>query len=267
MIKPKTHTDDRSGYLKPFYITLNECVEILVCNLTQNTLKHYLKSYIFNNEDLLWNFESLQIIENHIINYVCHWPLVPYIHTWSLTQNGDKNRILSRNRNMVLTLIFAVIISLQVNVNAAEEIPGETLKQEIENLKSLVSVLQKTSELNSLKINSLEKKSEDQQRIINQQRAILEKLLVENHGLKNKQQISVLNKANRTFRPEVNQKNGTLRPEVNQRNGTIRTDIGKHQNYGDSGDIRTLKEHLQITESRYRKIRPISNMSMYMHIQ
>ena len=87
---------------------------------------------------------------------------------------------------MVLTLIFAVIISLQVNVNAAEEIPGETLKQEIENLKSLVSVLQKTSELNSLKINSLEKKSEDQQRIINQQRAILEKLLVENHGLKNK---------------------------------------------------------------------------------
>ena len=139
----------------------------------------------------------------------------------------------------------------------AEEIPGETLKQEIENLKSLVSVLQKTSELNSLKINSLEKKSEDQQRIINQQRAILEKLLVENHGLKNKQQISVLNQANRTFRPEVNQKNGTLRPEVNQRNGTIRTDIGKHQNYGDSGDIRTLKEHLQI----------ISNMSMYMHIQ
>ena len=168
---------------------------------------------------------------------------------------------------MVLTLIFAVIISLQVNVNAAEEIPGETLKQEIENLKSLVSVLQKTSELNSLKINSLEKKSEDQQRIINQQRAILEKLLVENHGLKNKHQISVLNQANRTFRPEVNQKNGTLRPEVNQRNGTIRTDIGKHQNYGDSGDIRTLKEHLQITESRYRKIRPISNMSMYMHIQ
>ena len=139
----------------------------------------------------------------------------------------------------------------------AEEIPGETLKQEIENLKSLVSVLQKTSELNSLKINSLEKKSEDQQRIINQQRAILEKLLVENHGLKNKHQISVLNQANRTFRPEVNQKNGTLRPEVNQRNGTIRTDIGKHQNYGDSGDIRTLKEHLQI----------ISNMSMYMHIQ
>ena len=139
----------------------------------------------------------------------------------------------------------------------AEEIPGETLKQEIENLKSLVSVLQKTSELNSLKINSLEKKSEDQQRIINQQRAILEKLLVENHGLKNKHQISVLNQANRTFRPEVNQKNGTLRPEVNQRNGTIRTDIGKHQNYGDSGDIRTLKEHLHI----------ISNMSMYMHIQ
>lgn len=55
---------------------------------------------------------------------------------------------------MVLTLIFAVIISLQVNVNAAEEIPGETLKQEIENLKGLVSALQKTSELNSLKIHS-----------------------------------------------------------------------------------------------------------------
>ena len=171
---------------------------------------------------------------------------------------------------MVLTLIFAVIISLQVNVNAAEEIPGETLKQEIENLKGLVSALQKTSELNSLKIYSLEKISEDQQRIINQQRAILEKLLVENHGLKNKQQISVLNKANRTFRPEVNQKNGTLRPEVNRRNGTIRTDIGKHQKYGDSGDIRTLKERMQITESRYGKrslIKPMSNMFLYMHIR
>lgn len=142
---------------------------------------------------------------------------------------------------MVLTLIFAVIISLQVNVNAAEEIPGETLKQEIENLKSLVSVLQKTSELNSLKINSLEKKSEDQQRIINQQRAILEKLLVENHGLKNKHQISVLNQANRTFRPEVNQKNGTLRPEVNQRNGTIRTDIWQTPKLWRLGGYQNLK--------------------------
>ena len=93
---------------------------------------------------------------------------------------------------------------------------------------------------------------------------------MENHGLKNKQQISVLNKANRTFRPEVNQKNGTLRPEVNQRNGTIRTDIGKHQKYGDSGDIRTLKERMQITESRYGKrslIKPMSNMFLYMHIR
>ena len=167
---------------------------------------------------------------------------------------------------MVLTLIFAVIISLQVNVNAAEEIPGETLKQEIENLKGLVSALQKTSELNSLKINSLEKISEDQQRIINQQRAILEKLLVENHGLKNKQQISVLNKANRTFRPEVNQKNGTLRPEVNRRNGTIRTDIGKHQKYGDSGDIRTLKERMQITESRYGKRSLIKTNVQYVFV-
>lgn len=171
---------------------------------------------------------------------------------------------------MVLTLIFAVIISLQVNVNAAEEIPGENLKQEIENLKDLVSTLQKTSELNSLKINSLEKTSEDQQRIINQQGAILAKLLVENHGLKNKQQISVLNQENGTFRPEVNQENGTFRPEVNQTNRTIRSDIGKHQKYGDSGDIRTLKERLQITESRYGKrslIKPMSNMFLYMHIR
>ena len=99
----------------------------------------------------------------------------------------------------------------------------------------------------------MEKTSEDQQRIINQQRAILEKLLVENHGLKNIQQITVLNQENGTFRPEVNQGNRTIRPEVNQENGTfrpevnqikrtIRSDIGKYKKYGDSGDI--LRERL-----------------------
>lgn len=83
-------------------------------------------------------------------------------------------------------ILVAVVCSAIVWVVVSGDPDVETLRREVENLKSVVVSLQDVCRLHSSEIKSLQKTAEDQQKTIEKQQVLIEKLLSENQDLKNK---------------------------------------------------------------------------------
>lgn len=84
--------------------------------------------------------------------------------------------------------LATVVCSAIVWVVVSGDPEMESLRRELESLKSVVVSFLDVCDLHSSKIKSLQRTSEDQQKTIEKQQVLIEKLLSENQDFKNKSQ-------------------------------------------------------------------------------